>query len=195
MAIPYYDRDRRRRVPGTGADDFSTPTAAPTMNHPYSNVGNATEYMASGYPFICSIAVDGASHDNDATPAVSTALADGDIISIAFPYVTRWIMLRGYNGASEVANGIVFVSFSETGVGTTAAAGPCQADLAFLDGTRLEVKCSKLYFRCATVASCDYIQVVAGLTNVPAEDFVVETSGNTNIGVDKTAIIIQELNA
>ena len=189
----YYDRNRRNRNFNTGL--AGTPGAGDSagfMSHPQTHVGNTTEYMASGYPFICSIAVNGASYndENDQTKALGT----GDIISMQFPYVTRWIMLRGYTGSNEIANGKVFVSFSETGVGTNTTAGVCQADLAFVDVVRLELKCSKLFFRLVDT-TCDFIQVIAGLTNVPSDDFVVETSNSSNVGVDKTATNTLELNA
>ena len=182
----YYDRDRQN----------DAIKSAGTMNHAYSHVGNTSEYMASGYPFICNIKVDGNTTIKDESNAAQT-IADGDIISIAFPYVTRWVMIKAYKGSADVANAVGFMSLSETGVGTNGVnnEGPCQADLSMLNGVRLEMKCAKLFFRCADSSEISFIQVVAGLTNIPAADFVVETADNSNIGVDKTATVIMELNA
>ena len=175
----YYDRDRT--------------SAAGTMNHPGTHVGNTAEYMASGYPFFCSIAtataVTFAADKTGAGSAGSQTLDDGDVISVAFPYVSRWVIVKGFKAGVAVAYDEVFVGVSKTGVGTGSTAGPCQADLALIGGMQLEMKCSKLYFRIADISECTHIQIVAGLTNIPAGDFDVETSGNTNIGVDKIATI------
>ena len=187
----YFDRDRNPRNPLTGVS--GTRTAAGQMNHPGTHVGNTAEYMASGYPFFCHIDTTAAvTFGSDATGAGgpgSSVPGDGDVISVAFPYVTRWVMIKGYKVAANVANGKVFVGVSRVGVGTSTTDGDCQADLAFIGGQQLEMKCSKLFIRLEDVSECTAIQIVAGLTNIPAEDFVVETAGNTNIGVDKIATI------
>jgi hypothetical protein len=176
----YYDRDR------------TNPAPAGQMNHAFPNVGNTAEYMASGYPFFCHIDTTvNVAFGADATGTASQteAPADGDVISVAFPYVTRWVMIKGFKSAANVANAVAFVGVSRTGVGTGSTNGPCQADLAFISGEHLEMKCSKLFIRLKDVSECTTIQIVAGLTNIKALDFVVETSDNTNIGVDKTAVI------
>ena len=185
----YYDRDRNPSGAfGSGA------TAAGTMNHAYSHVGNTAEYLASGYPFFCSIstgnAVTFAANKTGSGSAGSQSLDDGDVISVAFPYVSRWVIVKGFKSGVAVAEDEVFVGVSKTGVGTGQTAGPCQADLALIGGMQLEMKCSKLYFRIADISECTDIQIVAGLTNIPASEFVVETSDNSNIGVDKIASIV-----
>jgi hypothetical protein len=115
---------------------------------------------------------------------------------MVFPYVTRWIMITGMHVDVKVAYDECFVGVSETGVGTNVSPGPNQVDLKFIDGVRLEMKCSKLYFRIADLSEITHIQVIAGLTNVPGGDFDIETVGTaTNIGVDKAATVIMELNA
>ena len=183
----YYDRDRT--VPGSTTQR----AGAGTMNHSYPHVGNTAEYLASGYPFFCHIdTTDSVTFGDDATGsggAATQAPADGDVISVAFPYVTRWVMIKGFKSTANVANGVTFVGVSRTGVGTASTDGPCQADLAMIGGQQLEMKCSKLFIRLKDVSECTDIQIVAGLTNIKASDFVVETSDNSNIGVDKIAVI------
>ena len=190
----YYDIDRANRNYNTGvAGTPGNGDAAGTMNHTYSHVGNTAEYLASGYPFFCNIATG-----NNVTFAVdktgtgsagAQALDDGDVISVAFPYVSRWLMVKGFKNGAAVANDVVYVGVSRTGVGSGSTDGPCQADLSMIAGEHLEMKCSKLFFRIKDVSECTHIQIVAGLTNILAEDFIVETSANTNIGVDKIAAI------
>ena len=67
---------------------------------------------------------------------------------------------------------------------------PCKIDALFISGTRLEMKLSELYIQCADVSGITDVQIIAGLTNIPASDFIVDTATNINIGVDKAATII-----
>ena len=183
----YYDRDRNP----SGA--FGTNAiAAGTMNHSYSHVGNTAEYQSSGYPFFQTININGASYLDADDNTTNIALNDGDIISMQFPFVTRWIMMTAHSGNSKIANDVAFVGMSEAGVASTASSF---VDVAFVDGVRLEMKASKLYFRLADVSAIEHIEIIAGLTGVPSSEFVVETSSNTNIGIDKTATIRVEFDA
>ena len=182
----YYDRDRRTRNL-IGTDSFDTTHPVGTMNHPTTHIGNTSEYMASGYPFVHTMAVKSSTYDDEAGNPQATT--DGDVLKVSFPFVTRWIMVRGTDndGDANVAIGKIYMGFSETGVKTSTTC----FDVSFLDNTRLELKCSELFFKCSTVADCTNIQIIAGLTNIPAGDFVVTTSAETNIGVESTATVIQ----
>ena len=185
----YYDRDRNYRDPLTGLHS-GVPAAAGTMNHAYTHVGNTAEYQSSGYPFFQTIDINNATYpDADDT---NITLGDGDIISIQFPYVTRWIMMTAHSGNSKIANDKAFVGMSEAGVAST---GSSFVDLAFVDGVRLEMKASKLYFRLADVGAIAHIEIIAGLTGVPASEFYVETSNQSNVGIDKAATILVENDA
>ena len=180
----YYDRDRNPN----GAFGLNA-TAAGTMNHTYSHVGNTAEYQSSGYPFFQTININNASYPNADNTSSNITLGDGDIISVQFPYVTRWIMMTAHSGNSKIANDKAFVGMSEAGVASTASSF---VDLAFVDGVRLEMKASKLYFRLADVGAIAHIEIIAGLTGVPSSEFYVETSGQTNVGIDKAATILVE---
>jgi hypothetical protein len=180
----YYDRDRNPN----GAFGSSA-TAAGTMNHSYPHVGNTAEYQSSGYPFFQTITIDGGVYPNADNPAADITLANGDIISIEFPYVSRWIMMTAHKTNSKIANDKAFVGMSETGVASGASSF---VDLAFVDGVRLEMKASKLYFRIADVGSIDHIEIIAGLTGVPSSQFTVETSGGTNVGIETAATVLVE---
>ena len=151
--MSYYDRDRM---------NAATRLVAGTMNHAYSHVGNTSEYLASGYPFFCSIATGTAvTFADDATgngSSGSQTLDDDDIISVAFPYVSRWVIVKGFKNGVAVAHDQVFVGVSKTGVTTPF---PCQADLALIGGMQLEMKCSKLYFRIDHLSAVSYTHLRA----------------------------------
>ena len=181
----YYDRDRNPRNQVTGVS--GTRTAAGTMNHPHSHVGNTAEYMASGYPFMQTVKIDSASYARDTDGAV-TALDDNDIVKVSFPYVTRWVIVRATSGGGNVSQGDCFIGLTESGMGISDV--PCKIDALFISGVRLEMKLSELYIECADVSGITNVQIIAGLTNIPADDFVIDTSANTNVGVDKAATII-----
>lgn len=190
----YYDRDRNYRDPSTGLHTGTgVPGAAGTMNHPYTHVGNTAEYQSSGYPFFQTIDIAPSNSavaypDADDT-STDITLDDGDIISIQFPYVTRWIMMTAHSGNSKIVNDKAFVGMSEAGVASTASSF---VDVAFVNGVRLEMKASKLYFRLADVSAIEHIEIIAGLTGVPASEFYVETSNQSNVGIDKAATILVE---
>lgn len=189
MANPngYYDVDRANRNYNTGA--AGTPNAGDvrgTMNHPHSHVGNTAEYMASGYPFIQTVKIASASYTR-ASDGSTIALEDNDIVKVSFPYVTRWVIVRATSGGSNVSQGDCFIGLTQTGMGISNV--PCKIDALFISGVRLEMKLSELYIECADVSGITNVQIIAGLTNIPASDFVIDTALNTNIGVDKAATI------
>ena len=143
----YYDRDRNPRTPGTEART-SAFTAAQTMNHPHSHVGNTAEYMASGYPFMQTVKINGASYARDTDGAV-TALDDNDIVKVSFPYVTRWVIVRATSGGGNVSQGDCFIGLTESGMGISNV--PCKIDALFISGVRLEMKLSELYIELSLI--------------------------------------------
>ena len=181
----YYDRDRRPRN-GVGApQSWDSQTAAGTMNHPTTHIGNTSEYQASGYPFVQTIPISGTLPDESGS---TITLANNDVIKITFPYVTRWIILKGVNagGTAEVPIGNIHIGFSEAGVKTAAT----RVDLALFGDQRLEVKCSELFIQLADISACTQVEIMAGLTNIPSADFVVTTPAGTNVGVESAATVL-----
>ena len=181
----YYDRDRRPRN-GIGApQSWDSQTAAGTMNHPTTHIGNTSEYQASGYPFVQTIPISGTLLDESGS---TITLANNDVIKITFPYVTRWIIVKGVNsgGTAEVPIGNIHIGFSEAGVKTATT----RVDLALFGDQRLEVKCSELFIQLADISACTQVEIMAGLTNIPSADFVVTTPAGTNVGVESAATVL-----
>ena len=181
----YFDRDRRRRDVVGAPDSWNSQTSAGTMNHPTTHIGNTSEYQASGYPFVQTIPISGTLPDEDGN---TITLANSDVIKITFPYVTRWIILKGVNagGTAEVPIGNIHIGFSEAGVKTAAT----RVDLALFGDQRLEVKCSELFIQLADISACTQVEIMAGLTNIPSADFVVTTPAGTNVGVESAATVL-----
>ena len=82
----YYDRDRNQRDLADGSI-YTAPTAAGTMNHSFSHHSNSNEYISSGMPFVFTQATEQSSSDQ--------------LVTIEFPYVTRWLMVNVYDGTHE----------------------------------------------------------------------------------------------
>ena len=181
----YYDRNRRPRDVLGAPQSWDSQTAAGTMNHPTTHIGNTSEYQASGYPFVQTIPISGTLPDEDGN---TITLANGDVIKITFPYVTRWIIVKGVNSAGTglVPLGDIHIGFSEAGVKTAAT----KVDIALFGDQRLEVKCSELFILLTDISACTQVEIMAGLTNIPSADFVVTTNAGTNVGVESAATVL-----
>ena len=158
----YYDRDRNTRT--DYGHDANTKTAAGTMNHPITHHGNTAEYQASGIPFVKKI-----------------ALVQNTRTQVTFPFVTQWVevIVEG-NHAVEIA-------FSETGLSTATGssnnhvvidAGSFPGQRGF--GSVWRVKCNQMWFLTGETDGAN-IYVIAGLTNVPADQFP-DITGLVGIG-------------
>ena len=117
------------------------------------------EYQMSGIPFVKRIKLTG---NKD---------------KISFPFVTRWVRLH------NPSNNTVFVAFSEVALNAqdnAASASKFSLDKGEL-GIRLELKCKEIWVK-GTVN--DMFEVVAGLTNILAEDFPDQTAANGFLGIE-----------
>ena len=169
----YYDRDRNQRDIADGSI-HTAPTAAGTMNHSFSHHGNANEYISSGMPFVFTQATEQSSSDQ--------------LVTIEFPYVTRWLMVNVYDGTHEDGDPLpgtlenkVRVGFgnkdADEGVqmneGTSGVKAGCFVSAYLCARQRLELKCKKVYFFLpANTGDCS-IEIIAGLTGVkdfPSQD-------------------------
>ena len=124
---------------------------AGTMNHPMTHHGNTAEYQASGIPFVQKVTFSGSQDKR-----------------IDFPFVTQWVQVfcekdKPFDvGFSNVANNKVRLDD-----GDDTAPKP----------NVWRVKCKSIFIsslQAGTDSSIAY--VVAGLTNVPADQFPDITS-------------------
>lgn len=132
-------------------------------NWPKPHHGMVSEYQSSGVPFVTA----SASSELSTTP-----------ICVKFPYVTRWVQVIN---TDSVASHDLRFGFTQNGV-----SGTVSANYVVLNGNtstdRLEVKCTELWLR-RNVNTNTSFAVVAGLTNVPINQFFVLTGSNGIAGV------------
>jgi len=132
-------------------------------NWPSPHHGMVSEYQASGVPFVTS----------SATNEVGTSP-----ISVSFPFVTRWIEV--FNTDSTAAD-TLRIGFTNNGVSSNP-----NANYFILSGGqttgRLELKCNQVWFR-QHGGSPTSFTLIAGLTNVPQNQFFVMTGSNGVAGV------------
>ena len=112
-----------------------------------------------------------------ALPYVSSSIiSSGQIHVYDFPYVTKFINIvnRGANAADKIA-----IGFTENGL------KPSVGNFFTLERSetlREEIRTTKLYISCSFGSNVDY-QVFCGLTNIPAQHFLVVTGSNGHPGV------------
>ena len=135
------------------------------------------EYQMSGIPHVETRTL--------AARADNAAVVD-DIASHKFTFesVTRWIVI---NNHSNNATKHLRIYFNETAAKT--AYSDDEDDHYFVingdeQTQRLEIKCKELYLITDTANDDFEVSVVAGLTNVPAEDFPDQTKENGFLGVE-----------
>jgi len=162
----YYDRDRNQR--SADGSIYTAPTAAGTMNHAYSHHMNANEYIASGMPFVHRASFLKAAYTEDG----SSGNYFDELITITFPYVTRWLMVQVHDGT--LTNGQYdLINVARIGFGNydtdEGIQGSNFVTTNITNQQRLELKCKKLYvWLPGTLQGSQdaYIEVIAGLTNV-----------------------------
>lgn len=130
------------------------------MSHwPVPHHGMVSEYQSSGVPFVTS----------SANSEVSTSP-----IGVSFPFVSRWIMITNTGGSA------LRFGFSSNGVSSVSS-----ANYYILSGgqttERLELKCDKVFFRQHNGPTS--FSLIAGLTNVPINQFFAVTGSNGVTGV------------
>ena len=169
----YYDRDRNQR--SADGSVHTAPTAAGTMNHAFSHHGNANEYISSGMPFVF-------------TQSVATSVS-AQVVTIEFPYVTRWLMLNVYDGIHggtplpATLETTVKVGFGNkdadegvqmlVNVPDASNKSGCFVSAYLCTRQRLELKCKKVYVQIPANTGSLSIEVIAGLTGVkefPSQD-------------------------
>ena len=169
----YYDRDRNQR--SADGSVHTAPTAAGTMNHTFSHHSNANEYISSGMPFVL-------------TQSVATSTS-AQVVTIEFPYVTRWLMMNVYDGIHDgtplpgTLETTVKVGFGNkdadegvqmlVNVPDSSNKSGCFVSAYLCTRQRLELKCKKVYVQIPASTGALSIEVIAGLTGVkdfPSQD-------------------------
>ena len=130
-----------------------------SLNNPYSGEGFVPAYQISAVPFV-----------------TSSNIALGQVKQINFGFVTRFFEIKNMSPSANV----IAVGFTSTGLGT----GP--SNFFKLSGSQSysgELRTDRLFISGSVGASTEF-QIVAGLTAVPARNFLVITasSGFTGVG-------------
>jgi hypothetical protein len=122
-----------------------------------------SEYQASGVPFVTS------SQANEVTTTP---------VQITFPFVTRWIQV--FN-TDSTAGDTIRLGFTSNGVKSVT-----NANYLILSGgqstDRLELKCAEVWFRQHGANPASFT-LIAGLTNVPPNQFFTMSGSNGVAGV------------
>ena len=129
-----------------------------SINNPYSGEGFVPAYQISAVPFV-----------------TSSNVALGQVKQINFGFVSRFFEIKNMG----VATSVIAVGFTSTGLGS----GP--SNFFKLSGSQSysgELRTDRLFISGAVGASTDF-QLVAGLTAVPARNFLVITASNGFTGV------------
>lgn len=130
-----------------------------SLSYPIVNEGFVPAYQASAVPFV-----------------TSSLISPGDIHVISFPQVTRFFNVQN---VSPVTGSEVAVAFTLRGLDQnignyfTVSQG-----VSFRD----EIRTTQLFISCSSGVDTRY-QVVAGLTNIPSNQFLLLTASNGHAGV------------
>lgn len=129
-----------------------------SINHPVWGEGYVPAYQLSATPYL-----------------TASAVALGDIKQINFPYVTRFFTVKNTgNVGSSIA-----VSFTRNGF--TAGASN-YFTLTGSEGYTADLRTDRLFISGAVGSSVNF-QVIAGLTPIPAMNFMPITASNGFTGV------------
>ena len=129
-----------------------------SLNNPYSGEGFVPAYQISAVPFV-----------------TSSNVALGQVKQINFGFVSRFFEIKNMGPTTSV----IAVGFTSTGLGS----GP--SNFFKLSGSQSysgELRTDRLFISGAFGTSTDF-QLVAGLTAVPARNFLVITASNGFTGV------------
>jgi hypothetical protein len=130
-----------------------------SINYPVIHEGYVPAYQASSVPYV-----------------TSSLISTGEIHEITFPQVTRFFNIQNIGSAvsDEIAvgftlNGLLPVNSNYFTIGQ---------GVSFRD----EIRTTRLFISCSSGTSMRY-QIVAGLTNIPSNQFLLITGSNGHSGV------------
>ena len=168
---------------------MSVTEASRRIPRPHHNF--VPEYQMSGIPHVETRELVDATLIGDDGNEAANGDADASISNIAsfkfeFKSVTRWVSI---NNHSNNAGKHIRVYFNETAA-KTAYATAANQDMHYFElngdqaSQRLEIKCKELFIIPQTFDDNFTASIVAGLTNVTAEDFPDQTKANGFLGVE-----------
>lgn len=128
-----------------------------SLNYPIINEGYVPAYQASAIPYI-----------------TSSHISAGQIHQIDFSQVTRFFNVQN---VGTVATDTIAVAMTQNGL-TTGNCFTLGQGVSFRD----ELRTTRLFISCSSGASVPY-QVIAGLTNIPQNQFLLITGSNGHQGV------------
>lgn len=129
------------------------------LNYPVVNEGYVPAYQASALPYI-----------------TSSQISLGEIHTIEFSQATRFFNVQNN---SAVTSDEIAVAVTQRGL------EPDVANFFTLgSGTafRDEIRTTRLFISCSNGSNVRY-QIIAGLTNIPASQFLLITASNGHVGV------------
>lgn len=128
-----------------------------SLNNPVIGEGYVPAYQMSAVPFV-----------------TSSTIAGSATVEISFPQVTRFITIKNVDPSNSI-----YMSFTQNGL--------ISANSNFITltkGTSFEgeLRTTKLFLKNAAGTTTSY-ELIAGLTNIPASQFITITGSNGYSGV------------
>ena len=131
------------------------------FNYGSPGLGHVGSYQVSGRPYL--------------SGGIDVGAAAGDLVTIEFPSVTRWIIVTNHDTTNDVN-----VAFSENGFSTNNFFTVSQdtADRANMMTQRMELKVTKLFLS----GTSTQVDVIAGLTVIDSGFVANNWSGSSGVG-------------
>ena len=131
------------------------------FNYGSPGLGHVGSYQVSGKPFL--------------SGGIDVGAAAGDLVTIEFPSVTRWISVTNHDTTNDVN-----VAFSENGFSSNNYFTVSQdtSDRTNMMTQRMELKVTKLYLS----GTSGQVDVIAGLTGIASGSLPDNWAGTPGVG-------------
>jgi hypothetical protein len=131
------------------------------FNYGSPGLGHVGSYQVSGKPFL--------------SGGIDVGAAAGDLVTIEFPSVTRWIIVTNHDTTNDVN-----VAFSENGFSSNNYFTVSQdtSDRTNMMTQRMELKVTKLYLS----GTSGQVDVIAGLTGIASGSLPDNWAGTPGVG-------------
>lgn len=131
------------------------------FNYGSPGLGHVGSYQVSGKPYL--------------SGGIDVGAAAGDLVTIEFPSVTRWVIVTNHDTTNDVN-----VAFSENGFSTNNffTVSSDTNDRANMMTQRMELKVTKLFLS----GTSTQVDVIAGLTGIDPGLVANNWSGSSGVG-------------